>query len=110
MPQSVQSIIAQGVAINGRLSGDDEVVVYGKIEGTINLNNNLLVEEGGEVVADVDARSVSVRGALNGEVVAHEVIQLMAGCLVTGNLRAPRIIIEEGARFRGNIDMDVAIP
>lgn len=103
-----QCTISAGVAINGRLSGDDEVIVFGSIEGTIALNNHLVVEEGGRVVADIDAQAVSVRGELNGEVVAHEVIQLLAGCMVTGNLRAPRVIIEEGARFKGNIDMDVA--
>ncbi len=110
MPQSVQSTIGEGVIINGRLSGEDEVIVFGRIEGTITLNNHLLVEAGGQVVADVDAPMVSVRGELNGEVVAHQVVHLLAGCLVTGNLRAPRIIIDEGARFRGNIDMDVALP
>ncbi|MBA2661581.1 MAG: polymer-forming cytoskeletal protein [Bradymonadaceae bacterium] len=110
MPQSDQCTIGEGVSINGRLSGDDEVIVFGRIEGTITLNNHLLVEQGGQVVADVDAQMVSVRGELNGDVVAHQVVQLLAGCLVTGNIRAPRIIIEEGARFRGNIDMDVTLP
>jgi cytoskeletal protein CcmA (bactofilin family) len=109
MAQAEQCTIGPGVAVNGRISGDDEVVVFGRVEGTITLNNHLLVEEGGQVVADVDAVAISVRGQLNGEVVAREVIQLLAGSLVTGNLRAPRIIIEEGARFKGNIDMDVAL-
>ena len=54
----------------------------------------------------LDAR-IWVRGKLNGDVVAHEVVTLEAGSVVTGNIRAPRIIIEEGARFKGNIDMDV---
>ncbi|MFU8804335.1 MAG: bactofilin family protein [Bradymonadaceae bacterium] len=110
MPQSEQCTIGPGVAVNGRVSGDDEVVVYGRVEGTITLNNHLMIEEGGQVVADIDARSVSIRGSFNGEVVAHEVVQLLAGSQVTGNLRAPRIIIEEGARFKGNVDMDVALP
>lgn len=109
MAQPEQCTIGPAVAVNGRVSGDDEVIVYGRVEGTITLNNHLMVEEGGQIVADVDAVSVSIRGSLNGEVVAREVVQLLAGSQVTGNLRAPRVIIEEGARFKGNIDMDVAL-
>ncbi|RDV39660.1 polymer-forming cytoskeletal protein [Lujinxingia vulgaris] len=101
--------IGPGVAINGRLSGDDEVVVFGTIEGNVALSSRLTVEEGGKVVADIDVQSIAIRGEVNGEVVAHDVIELLEGCLVTGNLRAPRVIIQEGARFKGNIDMDVQI-
>ena len=101
--------IGQGVSVNGRLSGNDEVVVFGSIEGNVVLENVLTVEEGGRVVADIDVVSIVVRGQVNGEVVAHDVIELQEGCLVTGNLRAPRIIIQEGARFQGNIDMDVQL-
>lgn len=101
--------IGQGVAINGRLSGSDEVVVFGSIEGNVVLENLLTVEEGGRVVADIDVVSIVVRGEVSGEVVARDVIELQEGSKVTGNLRAPRIIIQEGARFKGNIDMDVQL-
>jgi len=99
--------ISAGVAINGRLTGDTEVTVLGRIEGSIVLENHLFVDESGEVVAEVEAKTLTVRGKLNGDVVVHEVATLQAGSIVTGNIRAPRIIIEEGARFKGNIDMDV---
>lgn len=101
--------IGPDVSVNGRISGDDNVVVFGTVEGTIALENSLTVEQGGTVVADVDVQAITIRGEVNGEVVARESVQLVDGCLVTGNLRAPRIIIEEGARFEGNIDMDVAL-
>ncbi len=99
--------IGAGVSINGRVTGSTEVNVFGRIEGSIILENHLLVEEGGEVVAQVEAQTMTVKGMLNGDVVAHDVVTLAAGSVVTGNIRAPRIIIEEGARFKGNIDMDV---
>ena len=108
MPQS-SCTIGPGISVNGRLSGDDEVIVYGTIEGNVALQNSLSVEEGGKVVADIDADSIVVRGEVNGEVLARQSIQLVDGCLVVGNLRAPRIIIEEGARFQGNVDMDVSL-
>ncbi len=101
--------IGPGISINGRVSGDDELIVHGAIEGNIALENTLTVEESGKVVADIDVQSAVFRGEVNGEVVAREAIELVEGCLVTGNLRAPRIIIQEGARFQGNIDMDVEL-
>ncbi len=103
------STIGPGISVNGRLSGADDVVLFGAVEGTITLENSLTVEEGGRVVADVDVSSIVIVGEVNGEVVARDAIELKAGCLVTGNLRAPRVIIEEGARFKGNIDMDVQL-
>ena len=101
--------IGPGISVNGRVSGDDEVFVFGNVEGTVTLESTLTVEEGGKVVADVDVDAVVVRGEVNGELVARQRIELIDGCLVTGNLRAPRIIIEEGARFQGNIDMEVPL-
>ena len=102
--------IGPQIKINGRLSGDEDVLVQGTIEGTIALNSGLTVDEGGRVVADVEAEQISVRGYMEGEIVAREIVHLLAGSTVTGNIRAPRINIEEGARFRGNIDMDVQMP
>lgn len=101
------STIGPGISVDGRVSGDDELTVQGSVEGDIELDATLTVEEDGRVVADIDAEAVVIRGELEGEVVARQTVELVDGCLVTGNLRAPRVIIEEGARFQGDIDMDV---
>lgn len=102
--------IGPGIVVNGRITGDSSVAVSGRIEGTVSLGDELVVDRDGVVVADVEAQNVSINGTLEGSVVARETLRLAAGCAVTGNLRAPRIIIEEGARFKGNIDMDVELP
>lgn len=107
MAQADICTIGAGVSVNGRLTGNAGVNVLGRIEGSIILESHLQVEQGGEVVAQVEAKTLTVHGMLNGDVVAHEVVTLATGSVVTGNIRAPRIIIEEGARFKGNIDMDV---
>lgn len=101
--------IGAGIIVNGRLSGDEVVTVYGRVEGTVSLSNHLIVEVGGLVVADVDVQSLAIRGEVSGNIVVHDIVTLHDGCLVTGNLRAPRVIIEEGARFKGNIEMDVEL-
>ena len=105
-----QCTIGPGIVVNGRVTGDTTVTVSGRIEGTVALEDELVVSEGGVVVADVEAESVSVEGTLEGTVVARDTIRLCAGCAVTGDVRSPRVIIEEGARFKGNVDMDVQLP
>ena len=107
MAQADICTIGAGVTVNGRLTGTTEVNVFGRIEGNVILENHLLVEQGGQIVAQVEAATLTVRGSLNGDVVAHDVVTLAAGSDVTGNIRAPRIIIEEGALFKGHIDMDI---
>ncbi len=102
--------IGAGIVVNGRLSGSDDISVEGRVEGTVALDGHLFVEEPGQVVADVEVVSISIEGRLEGNVVASDVITLRSGSAVVGNLRAPRVVIEEGARFKGNIDMDVKLP
>ena len=102
--------IGPNININGRLTGTGDVSVEGSVEGEISLEDNLEVAQDGRVVADVEAQTVTVVGHLEGDVVARDIVHLMAGSTVTGNISSPRINIEEGARFKGNIDMDVDIP
>lgn len=103
-------IIGQGITINGRLTGDEDLIVEGRIEGTISLNNHLIVEQTGALVADVQAVELTVRGRVNGNIVATELVSILTDAIVIGDIRAPRVIIEDGARFKGNIEMDVSLP
>ncbi len=103
-------IIGQGITINGRLTGDEDLIIEGRVEGTIALNNHLIVEQTGAVVADVEVVELTVRGQITGNIVAGEVVSILTDAIVIGDIRAPRVIIEDGARFKGNIDMDVPLP
>jgi len=110
MASSNNCSIGPGITVNGRLTGDADVTVEGRVEGTVSLNSHLAVADEGTVVAEIDADSVTIEGTLDGDIVAQETVRLAPGCHVTGNIRAPRINIEEGAKFKGNIDMDVDLP
>jgi cytoskeletal protein CcmA (bactofilin family) len=103
-------IIGQGITINGRLTGDEDLIIEGRVEGTISLNNHLIVEQTGTVVADVETVELTVRGKVNGNITASELVSIMADAVVVGDVRAPRVIIEDGARFKGNIEMEVPLP
>lgn len=85
-------------------------MVEGRVEGTIQIAGHLVVAEGGVVESDVEVESVDVHGQVAGDVTASATITIHPGAQVLGNLRAPRIIIDEGAHFQGAVDMDVELP
>jgi cytoskeletal protein CcmA (bactofilin family) len=102
--------IGSKVAVKGSISGNQDLVVHGRVEGRVGLDNRLTVEEEGMVAADVEVTEATVRGELRGDVVASKAAILHNTARVVGSIRAPRLVIEEGARFSGNIEMDVELP
>ena len=104
-------MIGATVKIKGEVISDEDIAVEGLIEGSIVLKNNeLLVGSSGRVHADVVAKSVKVDGELHGDVEASERIVISASGSMRGNIQAPRVILEDGAKFKGSIDMDEAAP
>jgi cytoskeletal protein CcmA (bactofilin family) len=80
-------------------------VVEGLVEGTVRITGPLKVAPGGTVKANVSAVSVVVAGELVGDCHATERVEIEAAGRLNGNIRAPRVVIVEGATFRGNSDM-----
>ena len=102
--------IGKSITVRGTLRGQGDLVVEGTVEGTIELRDQLLVQQGGRVSADVQAATLTVFGELTGSVTASDVVSVNAGSRVLGDISAPRVIIEDGARFKGRIEMDVPLP
>ena len=92
-------------AFKGEITGDEHVLVEGLVEGTIRITGHLRVGPGGTVKATVSAQSVVVAGELVGDCHAAERVEIEAAGRLTGNIRAPRVVIVEGATFRGTSDM-----
>jgi cytoskeletal protein CcmA (bactofilin family) len=103
-------IIGNNITIRGNLSGAEDLIVEGRVEGTIKLSNHLTVESSGAVEADLDVEELTINGVVHGDIQASRSVSISAGARVEGNIRAPRIIIDDGARFRGRIEMDVDLP
>lgn len=95
--------ISGGASIHGTVRGSEDLVVHGRIDGSIELEGALYVETDGIVKADVAARRVAVVGILVGDVSAAETIEIGAQGRVVGNLTAPAIRVAEGARFSGGL-------
>lgn len=101
------TIIGPSIVIDGEISGDEDLAIQGTVKGKISLKESLLVESSGVVEADIDVQNVEVSGRVTGNVVATNKVELKADCRVVGDVRAPRILIADGASFKGSVDMDV---
>jgi cytoskeletal protein CcmA (bactofilin family) len=98
-------VIGAKTSIKGEISGDEDVLVEGAVEGQIRISRDLHIGPGGSVKASVEAQAVVVSGELLGDCQAVQRVEIRATGRLTGNIRAPRVVIAEGATFRGNSDM-----
>jgi cytoskeletal protein CcmA (bactofilin family) len=102
-----QTVIGTGFVVDGEITGSENVLVHGTVKGRVTLREGLVVDAGGNVEADVETATLEVAGQLTGNVSASERVELKAESRVTGDIRAPRILIADGALYQGSIDMDV---
>ena len=100
-----QCVIGAKTVLKGDITGDEDVLVQGTVEGSIRIGRDLRVGPGGCVKAAVSAKSIVVAGEIIGDCQATQRVHLEASGRLTGNIRAPRVIIVEGATFKGNSDM-----
>jgi cytoskeletal protein CcmA (bactofilin family) len=104
-----ETVIGPDTRISGEVRGDEDLVVRGRIDGRVQLTQNLTVEKGATVQADVDVRQLVVSGTVVGAIVASESVKLMSTARVVGDLASPRVMMEAGAAYRGRVDMgDIA--
>ena len=104
-PSFAGTYFGPNVVIDGTVSGSEAVVVEGTIKGRINVTNDLRIGTKARVEATVHAKNVTVEGKLTGDVSADERVELVASATVDGNIKAPKIVVAEGAKFRGSVDM-----
>lgn len=101
------TIIGSSIVIDGEISGDEDLVIQGTVKGKIALKESLFVEASGVVEADIEVQNVEIGGRVTGNIAATDKVELKADCRMVGDVRAPRILIADGASFKGNVDMDV---
>jgi cytoskeletal protein CcmA (bactofilin family) len=102
-----RATIGPSIFIKGDLTGDEDLVIEGRVEGKVDLKqNNVTVGKNGRVKADVYGRVVIIEGEVDGNVVAHEQALLRQSGAIRGNISAPRVVLEDGSRFKGSIDME----
>ena len=105
-PTGDQATIGKGLVIKGEISGSESLFIDGKVEGTVNLpGNRVTVGRNGQVAANITSREIVVLGKVRGNVVATDRVDIRSEGALTGDVTAARISIEDGAFFKGGIDI-----
>lgn len=99
------SHIGAKLTLDGTITGEQNLVIEGNVKGKIDLRADLRIGAQARVEATVHARNVLVEGTVVGELSADNRVELVATAVVEGNIRSPKIVVAEGAKFRGTVDM-----
>ena len=101
------AVIGKTIKVKGSISGNENLVIEGTVDGSVDLpQNDLTIGESGQVVANLDAKTVKVDGQVTGDISGSEKVVISKSGRVQGNIVAPRVTLEDGAKFKGSIDMD----
>src|SRR5689334_9957704 len=109
-PSTNNTVVGQSILISGKLTGDEDLTVRGRVEGELTLSRTLIVEPSGVVKANVAVKNAIVSGVVVGNINATESVELTREGRMVGDIRAPRVIIVDGASFRGRVDMGEVEP
>jgi len=100
------AIIGKSVVLKGQVYGREDMTIDGEVEGTVELQEHrLTVGPNGKVVATIKAREIVVLGTVHGNIETREKIEIRKEAKVVGDIRTARIVIEDGAYFKGSIDI-----
>lgn len=101
--------IGKSISIKGDVTGEEDTVIEGRVEGRVELkNHHLTVGPNGEVKGEISAKEVTVVGRVTGNISATERLELSDQSRVDGDLVSPRLLVQEGARLSGNVTMKSA--
>lgn len=103
----VAAHIGKSVIVKGELSGSEDLYLDGEVEGTIELRDHtLIVGPNGRIKAHISAREIVLHGKAEGNVTGSERVELKKSCVLVGDIRTQRIVIEDGAFFKGSVDLE----
>jgi cytoskeletal protein CcmA (bactofilin family) len=109
--RDIEARIGSGASIRGRIEGEGDLIVEGRVEGPVALRGDLTIAEGASVSSEaVEAHAVTVAGTLEGDVIATGAVRLGASARVRGDLRGSAVVIADGARFAGRLDCQFDLP
>jgi cytoskeletal protein CcmA (bactofilin family) len=101
------TVIGSSIVVDGEISGEEPITILGTVKGKVAVAQGVIVEAGATVEADIEGQTVTISGKVTGNVTAREKLVLRPESKMVGNAKAPRIVVADGATFKGNVDMDV---
>ena len=99
------SVIGRSMKLKGNISAEEEILIEGRVDGTIKMKHNVIVGKSGKVKADITAREVIIKGEVNGNVHGTVKVEIVPGGVLNGDIISEKVVLAEGAKFKGNIDM-----
>ncbi|MFZ0486430.1 MAG: polymer-forming cytoskeletal protein [Arenicellales bacterium] len=103
-----RSVLSPSITVKGDISGTEDLVLEGRMEGSISLpKNEIMIGPEGQVKADITALKVSVEGRLIGDIRGSERVIIKHSGHVEGNIVAPRVVLEDGCQFKGSVEMNI---
>lgn len=103
-------MIGPKTTVRGNITGSEDLTIEGSVEGSIRLDGNLSVAESAHLAATLEAIKIDVAGEVRGSINATEALEIAESATVIGDVHTPHLILAEGARFKGRIEMDFEIP
>jgi cytoskeletal protein CcmA (bactofilin family) len=103
------SVLGKTLVFKGELSADEDIILQGRVEGSIHHTQSVTVGIDGVVIGDTHARSIVVEGTVEGDLRGVVSVLIAATAKVRGNISAPRVGIMEGANFNGSVDMQSTV-
>lgn len=106
-PKRGNALIGSTIKIVGEVSGEENLIIEGSVDGAIEFAaHEVTIGPAGRVSANVVAKTIRIDGQVNGDITGHEKVVISRTGKVKGNIVAPRVTLEDGAQFKGSIDMD----
>jgi cytoskeletal protein CcmA (bactofilin family) len=104
-PASTPTVFGRSMKIVGEVTSDEELYLDGDLDGTLNLRNRLTVGPNSKVNANIKAQEIIVFGTIKGNVESESRVSLRTGASIVGDIKTAGIVIEDGAYFKGGIDI-----
>ena len=105
--EHTQTVIGKTVTIKGEIQGSEPLVIEGTVEGKVQIDTSVMIRDSGLVKADLDAGNLNIAGGVIGNISVKEKVEIVNGGYVVGDIRAPRVVINDGASVKGHIEMEV---
>jgi cytoskeletal protein CcmA (bactofilin family) len=103
----LRAMIGPTIKIKGDITGDENLTIEGSVEGNVELGaHEVCIGQSGRVNANVTAKTIKIEGEVKGDITGNEKVVVSKSGNVRGNIIAPRVTLEDGAKFKGSIDMD----
>ncbi len=105
-----KSLIGRSLSLEGDISGSEDLTVEGRVQGTINLENNtLVVAPNGRIKADIRVKNINIQGQVSGQIHSTGKVFISEQGRMNGDITARRISIQDGAQFKGSVKMMSAV-